>query len=143
MDQNVTSAVTSGQAAGRQDGQPGAAQQPAAALPTGTAAGPFAIGGSASEPGKKRAVTQAMSPGHLEKVAQDTPSSFGRLQALVWAGFNKEVRDKTEEAVTTLELTKTVRVLEAAMLEHGEFLKALREEALTQAMTLGGEQGRI
>ena len=80
----------------------------------------------------KRSQEDALSPDHLGKVAQATPSAPERTRALVLKGLAKEQRDRIKAADDQLELTKAVRTLEANQKQMEEYLRTLHRAGLHQ-----------
>ncbi len=81
---------------------------------------------------RKRPAVEAMSPGHMEAIAQHPEASAAKLRTLAPASAGKEARDKVQDADSVLELTRCVRAVEAAAQGQGEFSNELHRIAVAQ-----------
>ena len=114
-DVNVTDAVPDLPAVVNQHDERGSAARtltsvavPAADAGASTASGPAqgpALMDSQTSVLGKRSIGEAVSPTHMETVAQPTPSAPARARAVVLKGLDKEQRDRIQAADEQLALT--------------------------------------
>ena len=137
-DVNITGPVNDPPAVVNQHDERGSAARtttsvavPAADAGASTASGPALMDTQSSVLGK-RSLGEAVSPTHMETVAQSTPSAPARARALVLKGLDKEQRDRIQAADDQLALTRAVRALEANQKQVEDYLQNLHRAGQIQ-----------